>query len=263
VTKIIATILAHLKSLRGPYKPRQKSVTVMGQKIDFQIRSETDLRRVTTYLTKEPETINWINAFKNCGKTTYFDVGANIGIYSLYPAIKYGRDIQIYSFEPMSQNFAALSNNIFINNLATIVKSYCCSIAAKSGFQELFIPYNRFKSGGNRAQFNNNFEAAERMVGKSIIHSEGSYGVSLDDLTKTFNFPIPNYIKIDVDGIELDVLYGAKNVLSHPDVKSVLIECQSDEEQQAAVKHIFSTAGFSLSFHGNPRKASNMIFHRD
>ena len=42
--------------------------------------------RVDRILSKEPETIEWINSFEN--DSIFFDIGANIGIYTLYSAIK-------------------------------------------------------------------------------------------------------------------------------------------------------------------------------
>ena len=43
---------------------------------------------VNTILTKEPETINWINNFKK-KKIIFWDIGANLGLYSIYAAIKH------------------------------------------------------------------------------------------------------------------------------------------------------------------------------
>lgn len=40
--------------------------------------------RGKNFYTKEPETVAWINSFNK--KNTFFDIGANIGIYSLYAA---------------------------------------------------------------------------------------------------------------------------------------------------------------------------------
>ena len=44
-------------------------------------------------------------------------------------------------------------------------------------------------------------------------HTHGMFGVTLDDLCMKWGFPYPNYIKIDVDGIEVCILKGAENVL--------------------------------------------------
>ena len=66
--------------------------------------------RVDRLLSKEPETIKWLNAFEK--QSVFFDIGANIGIYSLYSAIKTGNDV--YAFEPHSANYKNLLDSISI-----------------------------------------------------------------------------------------------------------------------------------------------------
>ena len=68
--------------------------------------------RFRTLLTKEPETITWINSFMK--DSVFWDIGANIGIYSLYASLIEG--IKVVSFEPSSFNYFLLNKNIFLNN---------------------------------------------------------------------------------------------------------------------------------------------------
>ena len=83
--------------------------------------SETK-RRTDTILTKEPETINFINNFieinnKDKNKDLiFFDIGSNIGLYSIYASQTIDK-IKVYSFEPSFNNLSILSKNISINNL--------------------------------------------------------------------------------------------------------------------------------------------------
>ena len=72
--------------------------------------------RIDTLLTKEPETIEWINNFKDNKELVFWDIGANIGLYSIYAALRY-KDIKIISFEPSTNNLRILSRNISINQL--------------------------------------------------------------------------------------------------------------------------------------------------
>ena len=51
-----------------------------------------------------------------------------------------------------------------------------------------------------------------------------SFGISIDTLLEKKVIPVPNYIKIDVDGSEEDILKGSKKALAHNDCKSILIE---------------------------------------
>ena len=257
--RIIGLFKSVYKRYCSFYRTRKKRVNVREQNIFVGLRSEIDLIRVKTYSDKEPETLNWIDSFAEDPIITYFDVGANIGVYSLYPAKKYGKKIRVYSFEPMSQNLSSLNNNIYINNLSGIIKPYCVAISEKSGFKELYVPSNRMRSGGNRSQFGENVDDAAKVAGKRIVHTEGAFGVSMDDLCDKFGFPVPNYIKIDVDGIELQILKGATNVLKDKNLKSILIELGNiphDEHEES--RNILENNGFKRIFHGT----QNEIYER-
>jgi hypothetical protein len=72
-----------------------------------------ELWRAETLLTKEPETIAWLNYYTSKGGT-FYDVGANIGVYSLYAAIK-NPQLSVYAFEPVKNNFISLLNNKKLN----------------------------------------------------------------------------------------------------------------------------------------------------
>ena len=67
--------------------------------------------RAFTFETKEPETLNWIRNFD--AEDNLLDIGANIGIYSLYAAYK---GVNVISIEPDALNYALLNLNIRLNN---------------------------------------------------------------------------------------------------------------------------------------------------
>ena len=57
--------------------------------------------RVETLLTKEPDTIEWIDEFEE--NSVFWDIGANVGTYSLYAGLK--KKIEVLAFEPARQIF--------------------------------------------------------------------------------------------------------------------------------------------------------------
>ena len=71
--------------------------------------------------TKEPETLEWIDGFDKKDKITFWDVGANIGLYSVYAATKFD-NIDVTAFEPSTSNLRILSRNISENNLNNKIK---------------------------------------------------------------------------------------------------------------------------------------------
>ena len=62
-------------------------------------------------LTRQPATIAWIDAFEP--NSVFWDVGANIGVYTLYAALR--RDIRVAAFEPAAVNYFLLSANCEAN----------------------------------------------------------------------------------------------------------------------------------------------------
>lgn len=56
------------------------------------------------------------------------------------------------------------------------------------------------------------------------IFQQGVVGYTVDDLVSQHNLPFPDYIKIDVDGIEKEIVFGAKKILSDKRSKSILVE---------------------------------------
>ncbi len=212
--------------------------TVRGIPIRISVDHWRVFKRARTYSIKEPDTLDWVDQFKP--DSCFFDIGANIGQYSLYPAKKYGKLIRIYAFEPQSNNYYSLNKNIYLNDLAEIISSYCIAVSNKSEFSKLYIP--KFIPGGNRSQFG---KQNKRHITIPATHVQGMFGVTLDDLCSTWGFPCPNYIKIDVDGIEIPILKGAHNLLRDPRLISVIVELGTPEEQQEAVQ-LMSEAGFHV-----------------
>jgi FkbM family methyltransferase len=210
--------------LKGGYT----DIQVRDQRILISVDHLRTLQRAKTYSIKEPDTLDWLDSFEPC--SCYFDIGANIGQYSLYPAKKYGDKVRVYAFEPQSNNYYVLNKNIFFNHLEKNILSYCVAISGQTEFSKLYIP--KFIPGGNRSQFGR--EDIENMK-ISATHVQGMFGVTLDDLCGKWGFPYPNYIKIDVDGIEISILKGAASVLAHPSLRSVIVELGTEEEQNQAI----------------------------
>src|SRR6185312_16819691 len=186
------------------------------------------LQRAKTYSIKEPDTLDWLDSFEP--DSCFFDLGANIGQYSLYPATKFGNKIKVYAFEPQCINYYLLIRNIYLNKLENNITAYGFAISGASGFSRLYI--SKFIGGGNRSQFGK--EDLNTMK-KPAAHIQGMFGVTLDDLCSKWGFPYPNYIKIDVDGIETAIIRGAGNVLRNPARRSVIVEWGTVDEQQEAV----------------------------
>ncbi len=169
--------------------------------------------RVKTIFEKEPITINWINKFKK--NNIFWDVGANVGIYTMYAAVK--SKVKVYAFEPMPLNYKNLCLNISLNKLIDKITPFCLVLNDKNIFSYLYIRW--LEEGFAGTSFNTPLE---------ISNTKGlkirQFCTNIDTLVYKLGVPCPNYLKIDVDGNDFLVLKGAKKVIKDPKLKSILIE---------------------------------------
>ena len=81
----------------------------------------------------------------------------------------------------------------------------------------------------------------------NIKNNYNIYGFSINYLIKNLNFEVPNYIKIDVDGLEHYILKGADEVLKDQNLKSILVEINENYFKQFNdVEEIMKRFNFKL-----------------
>lgn len=191
--------------------------------------------RVRTLMTKEPVTIQWLDSLST--GDILVDVGANVGCYSLYAAVK--KKIRTYAFEPEAQNYAILNQNISLNKIPDICRAYCLALSDNIKLGDLYL--TNMVAGESCHQFDRRigFNGNDLTYG----FQQGSFSVTLDWLVSQNMIPQPTHIKIDVDGIEDRVCAGASQTLDQ--VRSVLVEVNANLPQhQQMVKNLISK-GFS------------------
>jgi FkbM family methyltransferase len=180
--------------------------------------------RAVTFSTKEPDTLRWLDSIPP--KAILWDVGANIGIYSIYAAKR--QNVRVISFEPSVFNLELLARNIHLNNLQDQIQIVPIALTDSMGFS-LFRMTNT-AWGGALSTFGQAFDQNGMVLNASFEYS--IIGISMDQAVETIGIPLPNFLKIDVDGIEHLILRGGASVLAH--VESVLVEINDDFEEQAS-----------------------------
>ena len=199
--------------------------------------------RVDTFYSKEPETLEWIDSFDDKEKIIFWDIGANIGLYSIYAALKFEK-IDVISFEPSTSNLRILSRNISNNNLSKKIKiNQLALINKKNEFLEMQEP--EFIEGWAMNSFGKNLD----FEGKNFVSKNKYkiYGTSMDYLIENNILEIPNYIKIDVDGIEHLILKGGQSFLKDLKIKSISVELNENfKEQYEEVVNIMKISKFQL-----------------
>lgn len=194
--------------------------------------------RARTLLTKEPETIEWINTFSQTD--TFWDIGSNVGVYSLYAALK---GLLVLSFEPSPSNYYLLNRNIEINKMDDKISAYCIAFNDTTGLDAFYMANTEL--GGAL----NNFGEAVDWQGKVFTPSlkQAMVGFSIDDFVQQFSPLFPNHIKIDVDGIENRIIKGAINTLADKRFRSLLVELDTERiEYCKEVTDIIEISGLKL-----------------
>ena len=193
--------------------------------------------RINTFATKEPETLNWIDSFKE--DSVFWDIGANIGLYSCYAA-KYMNCI-VYAFEPSIFNLELLGRNIFLNKLTEKINIIPIPLSEKLLENKLNMSTTEW--GGGSSTFGQNYTQDGSMLIKKFDYK--TIGLSMDQAIKLLNIPKPDYIKMDVDGIEHLIIKGGAETLKS--VKSIIVEVYDNFKlQKEKTNEYLINSGFKL-----------------
>jgi FkbM family methyltransferase len=204
--------------------------------------------RARTFFTEEPDTIRWLDSLK--AADVLWDVGANVGLYALYAA-KFCH-CRVFAFEPESQNYALLLDNMALNDVGDRVEAACIALSDSEAFGHLAVPfitkggaYNLFAASAAESDVPESVRA-QRMFSKERPVRQLSFGCSIDGLIARRGFEPPTHLKIDVDGIEYKIIEGARQTLDNPRLRSVLIELNEKSPHDAEVPGILARHGFRL-----------------
>ena len=203
-------------------------IIVENKKVTFFVPNSLIKWRVNTLYSKEPETIEWINEFSKRKKTIFWDIGANIGLYSIYNSIKNKNTFSI-AFEPSSSNLRVLSRNISLNKLQKKIKIFSLPLTKNlKGFMPLKERF--FQEGGSMNVFGEKFNFEGKKLKSEMYYD--LFGINIKFLLDNKLLDIPDYIKIDVDGIEHLILEGAGSYLKNKKIKSISIEINENFKLQ-------------------------------
>jgi len=194
--------------------------------------------RLKTFSSKEPETLKWIDSLEE--GAVLWDIGANVGLYSVYAAKV--KNCKVYSFEPSVFNLELLARNAFINGLSSNISIVPLPLSTEMGINKLNMSSTSW--GGAISTFGANAIGHD---GKPMhkIFEFSTFGISMDVAVDLLNIPQPDYIKMDVDGIEHLILMGGEKVLNS--VKGIIIEINDDfEEQGMSASRLLSSSGLRL-----------------
>jgi len=216
-------------------------VLIRGINIYHDVSNKTLLHTATELEKIEPETLNWIDTFSP--ESIFYDIGASSGPFSLYAAIKC--KAKVVAFEPDAQNYAVLEKNHFLNRkrITHPIISVNVALSNNSSLGQLYI--YEYEAGISMKILD---KPVRRLETKEFEPQHTQFVIKelLDNMISRYKLPLPNYIKIDVDGAELSLLEGSKNTLCNQNVKSVLIEIEENNKEKSKIEKIMKDLQFTL-----------------
>lgn len=210
-------------------------------------QDELSIWRYESFYDKEPETIKWLEFFATSEMPLNFlDVGANIGMYSLY-FLSIVKDKTVICVEPFEKNFELLTRNLSLNNYlnrAQVIRNPL-SNEIKGGRSVV----SDMRPGGS---------------GYKLIESDNGYQESnnvqvLDIDSILYPFDQKYILKIDTDGNDFEILQGGIKSFKSGCIVSVLIEASQGVQNQISdyletFNLIYDSRFNDLSSHSDRRR---------
>jgi FkbM family methyltransferase len=211
----------------------ERRVSHNGVRLTFSCPNELASYRAQTFSSKEPETLDWIDGLSG----VFWDVGANVGLYSIYFAKRH--NARAYAFEPSVFNLELLARNIHRNGADVAVLPF--ALFSRTKVDRLRLSTTEHAGALSSFGVDYGWEGTKL----AVDFEYATLGLSVDDAVR-LGIPAPGHLKIDVDGVEHEVLAGAAQTLRS--VGSVLVELNDRfAEQAVTARKLLSDAGLSLS----------------
>jgi len=143
-------------------------------------------------------------------KAVVFDIGAHIGVFSVFIAEKAGK---VFSFEPVPENFNLLKQNIELNQLQNKVFPFNFAVSDKKETKNFFL--HSFNTGGN---------SFYRRAGKGMKKSIDVQITTLKEIFESNKLERCDLMKVDIEGGEYTLVFNlAEETLNK--IKLIVIEC--------------------------------------
>ena len=196
---------------------------------------------------------------------TVVDVGAHMGRYTIPSSKSVGMSGKVIAIEAHPYNFGILQHNLRLNKLKNVVVLNRAVYSKRAGLK-LYLPdedqgytmHHSLMSNYLTSKYNKEIE-------RKYIEVQAD---TLDNLLKVNGIKEVNWIKIDVEGAELEVLKGAKEILSTNTRISILVEVHGRDTYEPVIE-LLKTNNFNIEFektYDNGEKhvlAKKYLMHKD
>jgi FkbM family methyltransferase len=169
----------------------------------------------------------------------FWDIGANIGLFSVSYAKRYPGS-KVMAFEPMPLNYLILQENIALNHLRNIAAH---QIAIGNDNSKVTLRGKKEPGWGGSSLLREEIEGEDIFVVDVF---------SVDHLCLTRKYPAPTFVKIDVEGFEMEVFKGMEQIIKahHP---RLFVELHEDYLNKIGISlenalDLLCTEGYRLEF---------------
>jgi FkbM family methyltransferase len=187
------------------------------------------------YLSMSEHEEDILEKFSPTGGNTFVDIGAAFGFYTIVGSGKVGRTGKVISIEPHPDIFDMLNRNIKFNQLTNVV-TLNYAVSSKATKVKLYSSYSILPERDRKD--NKKFVEVDANTLDNLLHQNG---INAEDV---------NWVKIDVEGAEIEVLRGATDVLSKGKDIALLIEVHGHENYEPLLK-LLDSYDFVIEFEKN------------
>lgn len=155
-----------------------------------------------------------------------YDLGAHVGFYTLLSAKVVGTEGKVFSFEPVERNLYFLRKHIMLNQLFNVtILPY--AVGNAQGFRRFYVTNSGFSEGKLSDQGNLTVEV-----------------IRLDDLMSNTRYPLPDVMKIDIEGSEYEALVGAEKTIITK--KPIIFLATHGEDIKNNCFHFLKSHGYAI-----------------
>lgn len=138
---------------------------------------------------------------KHNDRIIFYDVGANTGYYGILAAMIGNSRVNVFSFEPVKEHVDKLNESLKLNDLENKITVFSMALSNEDGERQIFL------SGSGSTIVKGFMNVAEDNYRNVVIKK-------LDNLILANNMDLPDFIKIDIEGAEYNMLCGSKDVIA-------------------------------------------------
>jgi FkbM family methyltransferase len=166
------------------------------------------------------------------------DIGAHIGRYTIIASKRVGANGKVVAIEANPSNFEMLNRNIKLNQLTNVI-SLNNAVYSKETKIKLYLPGEELGHTTYNTVMSDRARTEDKFV--EVSANTLDYLLQLNEITDV------NWVKIDVEGAEFEVLKGASNVLSKSKDIALLIEVHGKDTYEPIIESLRSY-NFKIDF---------------